>query len=325
MIASSGRVRPRSRRASLLDLLVARQELERAVEQAARLEHADQARVLAEPLSRARIHHRQRLRLRVVVAEHERGDLLRHLREQLVALRARQLLLPDRFLEQDLDVDLAVGTVDAARVVDEVRIDLAAALRVLDAAALREAEIAALGDDAAAELAAVDAHGVVAGIPRVEIRLDGRLHVGADAAVPEQIDARPKNGADQLERRHRRARQVEHRLRFRVQLDRLRLPRVDAAAFGQCAAVVVVPARARQLEQAPALDDPFRGVGARVDENVTMIERGDELHVRRQQQPVAEHVAAHVADADHREVFLRRVDAELAEVALHGLPRRRAP
>ncbi len=309
-----------SGRATLLDLLVGRQELERAVEQAARLEHANQARVLAEPLRRARVHHRQRLRLRVVVAEHERRDLVRHLREQLVALRTRQLLLPDRLLEQDLDVDLAVGAVDAARVVDEVRVDLAAAQRVFDAAALREAEIAALGDDAAAQLAAVDAHRVVAGIPRVEIRLDARFHVGADAAVPEQVDTRTKNGADQLEGRHRRARQVEHALRVRVQLDRLRLPRVHAAALGQRGAFVVVPARARQLEQAPALGDASRGVRVRVDEDVAMVERGDELHVRRQQQPVAEHVAAHVADAHHREVFLRRVEAELAEVALHGLP-----
>ena len=46
-----------------------------------------------------------------------------------------------------------VGAVDAGRVVDRVGVDPAAAERVLDPRALREAEVAALADDAAAELA----------------------------------------------------------------------------------------------------------------------------------------------------------------------------
>ena len=41
----------------------------------------------------------------------------------------------------------------------------------------------------------------------------------------------------------------------------------------------------------------------------------------RQQHAVAEHVAGHVADADAGEVLALAVDAELAEVALHRLPR----
>ena len=51
-----------------------------------------------------------------------------------------------------------------------------------------------------------------------------------------------------------------------------------------------------------------------------MVERRDQLDVRREQHRVAEHVARHVADADDREVLALRVDAELAEVALHRLP-----
>ena len=51
-----------------------------------------------------------------------------------------------------------------------------------------------------------------------------------------------------------------------------------------------------------------------------MVECSDQLDVRREQHGVAEHVARHVADADHREVFALRIDTELAEVSLHRLP-----
>ena len=56
-------------------------------------------------------------------------------------------------VEQDLDVDLVVGAVDAAGVVDRVGVDAAAAERELDPPALGEAEVAALADDPAAQLA----------------------------------------------------------------------------------------------------------------------------------------------------------------------------
>ena len=54
---------------------------------------------------------------------------------------------------------------------------------------------------------------------------------------------------------------------------------------------------------------------------MAVVERGDEPDVPRQQHAVAEHVAGHVADADHGEVGRLRVDAELAEVPLDALPR----
>ncbi len=52
-----------------------------------------------------------------------------------------------------------------------------------------------------------------------------------------------------------------------------------------------------------------------------MIERGDEPDLLRQQHPVAEHIARHVADADHVERLFLDVLAHLAEVPLHRLPR----
>ena len=60
----------------------------------------------------------------------------------------------------DADVDLVVGAVHTARVVDRVGEDAAAVERVFDAAELGEAEVAALADDAAARLVAVDADAV---------------------------------------------------------------------------------------------------------------------------------------------------------------------
>ena len=51
-----------------------------------------------------------------------------------------------------------------------------------------------------------------------------------------------------------------------------------------------------------------------------MVERGDQPDVPRQQHAVAEHVARHVADADHGEGVRLGVDALLAEEALHALP-----
>ena len=66
-----------------------------------------------------------------------------------------------RAVEQDLDVHLVVGGVDARAVVDRVGVDAAAGERVLDPAVLGEPEVAALADDSAAQLGAVDAHRVV--------------------------------------------------------------------------------------------------------------------------------------------------------------------
>ncbi|NCL74427.1 hypothetical protein AIIKEEIJ_01872 [Rhodococcus sp. YH1] len=52
-----------------------------------------------------------------------------------------------------------------------------------------------------------------------------------------------------------------------------------------------------------------------------MVERGHQPDVGAQQHAVAEHVAAHVADAGDREVLALRVDAQFAEVSLDALPR----
>ena len=52
-----------------------------------------------------------------------------------------------------------------------------------------------------------------------------------------------------------------------------------------------------------------------------MVERRDQPDVLGQQHAVAEHVAAHVADADDGEVLGLGVDAHLAEVPFDAFPR----
>ena len=54
---------------------------------------------------------------------------------------------------------------------------------------------------------------------------------------------------------------------------------------------------------------------------MAVVERGHQADVFAQQHAVAEHVAAHIADSDDGEVLTLGVDAHLAEVALHRLPR----
>ena len=103
--------------------------------------------------------------------------------------------------------------------------------------------------------------------------------------------------------------------------NRLLLPAVHAAALADQRAVVVLPAGPRQVEQPLAFLPRPRGVGVRVDEDVAVIEGGEQPNVLGQQHSVAEHVAAHVTDADDGEVLGLGVHTHLAEVPLHRLPR----
>ena len=106
------------------------------------------------------------------------------------------------------------------------------------------------------------------------------------------------------------------------QRDRLRGAREDPAALGDQRRVVVGPRRARQLEQPPRArrsEDSASGFGSR--KTWRWSKAATSRMCSRQQHAVAEHVAAHVADADDGEVLGLDVDAELAEVALDGHPR----
>ena len=116
-------------------------------------------------------------------------------------------------------------------------------------------------------------------------------------------------------------RRAEHGTRLRAQLDRLQRPRVHATAGGDARRVVVRPARAGQLEQPLALGEGHLRVGVRIDEDVAVVERGDEAQLPRPQHAVAEHVAGHVTDADGGERIGLGVLAEHAGVTADALPR----
>ncbi len=200
---SSGRVSPRPARARSATASARGQELERAVEQAIALERLHQRLVRLEALARDGLLLAQDLHLQVVVVEHLRAHVVRELGEQRVPRLRRDPSALDGQVDQDLEVDLVVRAVDPGGVVDRVRVDAPARERVLDAPGLRGAEVAALGDDAHAQLAAVDADRVVRAIADRVVRLVARLHEGADAAVPEQVDGCAQDRLAQLGRRQR--------------------------------------------------------------------------------------------------------------------------
>ena len=110
-------------------------------------------------------------------------------------------------VEQDLDVDLVVAAVDAGRVVDRVGVDEPAAERVLDPPALGEARGCRprrpSGSAARLPLTRTPS---LARSPTSAWDSRRRLDVGADAAVPQQVDRRPQHGRHQLVRRQRSGR-----------------------------------------------------------------------------------------------------------------------
>ena len=94
----------------------------------------------------------------------------------------------------------------------------------------------------------------------------GRLDVGADAAVPHQVDGRAQDRVDQLVRGHRghAVGDAERLAYLRRQRDLLGRTRVDPAALGDQRGVVVGPRAARQREHPLALDGTrTRGVRRR--------------------------------------------------------------
>jgi hypothetical protein len=71
-------------------------------------------RVLGQARAGVQLEGADGLALQVVVAQDERGNLVLHAGQELVAPRARQLARGDQRIQQDLDVDLDVRGIDAA-------------------------------------------------------------------------------------------------------------------------------------------------------------------------------------------------------------------
>ena len=305
---------------AFVELVIAGQELQGTVQLAGGFQSRHQALVLGQALAGAALGQGQGLGLLVVVAQHQRTDRIGHLGQQLVALLAGHVAGGNDLAEENLDVHLVVGAVHTTGVVDEVGVAGAAVETVLDTPQLGHAEVAALAHHLGAQFAAVDAQAVVGLVADVGVGFLARLDVGTDAAVPQQVDRRLEQRVDQLGGRQLVGLDVEALLHLRGDGDALGAAQEDAAAFGDQLGVVVGPGRARQGEHALALDEAGGRIRVGVDEDVLVVERSDHLQLVRQQQAVAEHVAGHVADADHADLVLLHIDAALAEVALHADP-----
>ena len=134
-----------------------------------------------------------------VVVEHQLRHVVGHLREhRLRASRPLTSPFSHEDVEQDLDVHLVVGHVDAAGVVDGVGVDEAAALPVLEAACCVKPRLPPSPTTRARTSVRVDAHAVVGAVADVGVVLGRRLDVGADAAVVEQVHLRGQEAADDL-------------------------------------------------------------------------------------------------------------------------------
>ena len=261
------------------DFFVVGQVFDRPVELPLLFQEAHEARLLVDEAHTEAGGDRECLRLEIVVAQDQGCDVVGQLRQQAVALLFGQLAVAQRQAEQDLDVDLVVGRVDTGRVVDCVRVQAHPRQGRLDAPALRKAQIAALADHLAAQLCAVDAQAVVGTVAHFGMCFGACLDIGADAAVVEQVDRRLEDGHNQLRRRQPLCVDVERRARLGRQRDRLFTARPDATTFGDQRGVAVGPGRAWQLEQAFALGERGGSNRCRVDEDVAVIERGQQPDV----------------------------------------------
>ena len=108
-----GRGEPSPGGSAVGELLLVRDELELPVEPAFALELLDVAAVDVHHRGRLHASDRQCEGLGRVVGQHELTDLVGHRRQQLVALLDGQVAGLDELVEEDLDVDLMVGAVDA--------------------------------------------------------------------------------------------------------------------------------------------------------------------------------------------------------------------
>ena len=301
-------------------MLIIGDELQCTIELAAALHGADKALILAHGLRCLTLRQADCLGLLVVVGQHQIGNRVGHAGQQRIALLGGHVLGSDHLVQQNLDIDLMVGAVNATGIVDKVGIERSAGQTKLDTAQLRQPQIAALTYYTAAQVAAVDAQGVVGLVTHIGVGLHAALDVGTNAAVPDQIDRRLEQLMNQLGWRQALGLDTKAGAHLWGQRDLLETASEHPAAFGDQAAVVVGPAGARQRKQALTfLITGFR-VRIGVDKDMLVVECRHQLEAARLQQAIAEHVAGHVADPDHADRIGLHIQPQLAEVPLHRDP-----
>ena len=207
-----------------------------------------------------------------------------------------------------------------AGIVDRIGVDSPAAQCEFDTPELGQTQVATLAHHLDPQLLAVDADRVIGAVTDILVAFAAGLHVGADAAVPEQFGRRQQDGLEQFIGRQRLGGNAQRLARGLGELDLLGAARPDAAAGGNQLGVVVGPGRAPKFEQPLALGETAGRVRVRVYEDVAVVKGRQQLDLLGQQHAVAEHVAGHIAHADHGEGLGLDVLAHFAEVALDAFP-----
>ena len=263
----------------------------------------------------------ERKRLVVIVAQNAGRDFIRDGGKPAIASRAGQFSARQRRLHQDFQVDFMVGHVDAGGIIDGVGIYAATGERVLDPRLLRETEIAAFDDHFAAQFVGTDTAGVVGMIADLGVGFVAGTHVGSDAAIVKEVDLGPHNRLYQTVGIKFGRVAFERRANFSGQDDAFQAAAENAPALTDQCRVVIAPLGAGLIIEPLAFRVAFGWVRIGVDEDVAMVEGGDELDVFRLKQPVAEDVARHVADPhDRNRCAAANLPAHLAKVALGRFP-----
>ena len=162
------------------------------------LQRTHQARLPVEQDGRPRLGEGQPKRLQVVVLQDERLDLVGQRSEEGRAVHLGDAARLHQPANADLDVDLVIGGVDAGRIVDRVGVEPATVERIFDPGALRHSKVRAFADDLRPQCVGVDTQAVVGTVACIAVTLEGGLHIGADAAEPEQIDVLAQQRLDQF-------------------------------------------------------------------------------------------------------------------------------
>ena len=181
---------------------VAGQRFELAVELARLLELLHELHGVAVFRGALLERQRQAEGLQIIVAQDEARHIVGHLGQQRVAVGARRAVSPlpratgAILILTSMSEELTPAELSIASVL--IRPPLRAnSMRAL----LRDAEIGALADDLDLELAGIDAQRVIGAVAGIGLAFVRGLHIGADAAEPQQIGRRQKQRMHELLRR----------------------------------------------------------------------------------------------------------------------------
>ena len=299
---------------------IIRQELQVPVELVRLFHRVHQPPVFLQPGRSLQVGDAQRLGLAIVVLQHQLGHIVSHLNQQLIALLLGQVAIGHHAVEQNLHVDLVVGTVHTTGIINKVGVQASAPKCILNPPQLRHAQVAALAHHLATQLRAVDAQAIVGLVPDIAVCLAGRLDVGADTAKPEQVHLGLEDMADQHVRGHPVGLDIQQLLHFRTDRDRLGASAENAAPLGDQLRVIVAPGGTGHGEQPLPLGVALGRIGLGIDKDVHVVEGSHQPGFVRAQQAVAEHVSGHIPNANGGEFIGRRVDPQFPEVPLHRHP-----